>query len=423
MVFVSCGDGDNPEDNGVDGIDQRPFVTLHISPVTRSASLSETKVVEKIKTLRIIMLSDSYIEVNRLIDFTDYDSSGEGENVDLFSYMFVHPTVPGKKKFYLIANEGEVEGLSETLNRYEEETVPEEGNNSASGNGNTFETVMSTFSFTPEYKINDGVVHLPYTAIYEGSDLVIGEEISAGGINFIDKKMYLVPVANKFTIKFENFRRFDAEISGMSLWKADSDNYLYAILDNREKTKKFNGEDLYWIDWMAAVAEESNITSDNSGFNTAAGYITNFEIPNTSTLTEISFETKENDKIVPHDPDRFKAGVKVYGPYYVPESINTEEVPTDPEDDSVTNTIPDSSHKYYLKLSLRNNDEKLDKPGEPYDVSLRLNNVKSLFRGNHVVINVKMTEDQLEIYAEIAPWVVSSFQGYAQETDDDEEDE
>ena len=103
-----------------------PRIVLEITPI--SSSGIDLGVKEMVKSLRIILLTETkvdgvtkeYVEFNQYIDFENPDQStypGTSPGGSLiqpantFKYYFTRATVPGIKKFFLIANEKEVDDI------------------------------------------------------------------------------------------------------------------------------------------------------------------------------------------------------------------------------------------------------------------------------------------------------------------------
>ena len=194
LTFTSCRSDEpgNVEESQVSNV---PRVTMTVNTVSLG-SVNEG-VIEKIRTLRIIMVTEvelednstvSYVELNRLVDFQNSPSfSGPGEYATNFRYVFTRPTVPGIKKFYLIANESSVgnvnfqteedlpEGISNGMNLsdflayykpnyipgYEE--IPGLENGEGEPRGVEFESLINCLYYTPEFVTEDegASIYLP----------------------------------------------------------------------------------------------------------------------------------------------------------------------------------------------------------------------------------------------------------------------
>ena len=467
-------DGNDEEDDPQYSVD-KPFVTLKIRPVsTRSTGGSDKDVTEKIKTLRVIMLNEtqgkSYIEFNKLVDFTQNDASfndPDGLNAKDFVYIFTRATVPGTKKFYLIANESSVskvnfklsaekklpEGISQNmslrdlLKHYvadysgatQENDDIEKTPDTATGE--EFEMIMNSVYFAPTYPIDtNNDVFLPYTAFYQGFEIAgktgntddgdtndkndnPGNAKTLPGktkaennqvVDKIDANMYLVPVATKFTFNFYNYRKEGVQIENIKLKNVNTQNYLNAQLRDGEKYKELFEKDTWWIDWLAECTRLSQSQSNHVDFNELWGWIDGYSLP-IDEITDFSTVDLNPDKQVwtlealedKDNPDKLKLG-----PFYFPESRWLEEK-------EVYNSETGKFDKVMLQcysLDFFVHETLVD---EVYESGFwEITNLKSLFRATHTIINIYMYESQVEIYAQIEPWDPVLFKGYVQQEDD-----
>lgn len=342
-ILTSCHDETSVTDQQMEEKIVQPYLTLHISTLSTAGSNSE--VVEKIKTLRIIILTENsdnaYLEYNGLIDFTKLYEGNDGEVARYFTYVFSHVTVPGKKKFYLIANEASVGNVNfqlddsiklpsdisdnmaftDFLKAFEEtDFIPgyevpgfENGDNEQPS-GKLFEDLMKAVYFEPDYRIEDGEILLPYVAYYDNYEIEDGsvletepeeEPLSRAIVDpetgelldvedpgdvipslEVRAQIYLVPVATKFTFHFYNSRTNSLEVSDLKIGGIAKSSFVNPNVLEADREKDFvDIEDLYWIDWLALIARYSQAVggSDLSDylplFNETWGWIDAFEIP------------------------------------------------------------------------------------------------------------------------------------------------
>ena len=416
---------------------ESPSVALRIGAI--GSRTSGNSISEKIRTLRIIMLSDGFIETNQLIDYEKEVGSTAGvSDADLFSQKFEHITVAGAKKFYLIANEKSVAelkfedkevlpdwwedgmSLSDLLNHYTKETLPSEGTVGYSGsNGLELENLLSSAFFTPDYTVTDNVIYLPYTAYYDGINATNDMSVK------ITKNMYLVPVATKFTFNFYNYRKEKVEMQKIELHELNSKSFVMPHLDDSELTKFLDGQLYYWIDWLKIVADGSHAYEDfytDSDdellqYNDKARWIDDYFLPeedkeNVKTLVPASGDDWTIERLVDKD-----APSKLTIVEYFPESIHLE---TNRVYNSETKRYEDVDlQTYYAQFSVKDIIE-TTLPVEVYTTDkLEIDKLRSLFRATHVIIDVDMFDSLVEIYCQIAPWSVRRFQGYVQEEEDD----
>ena len=419
-TLSACSQQEDLPDAMVEGESQ---ISLQIASLTTRSSGPSTDSKEKIKSLRIIMISDGFIEYNSIVNFEagkempSYNDPNVEEkdydyNADDFVYTLKRSTVAGNKKFYLIANEGSVnnvkfeleegeilpEGLNEGmtlssfLNHYTYEKLPPQGTlgYDNSGNGREFEKLLNAAYFEPDYTPSkDGNIYLLYTSYYDGITAENNPEVT------IWKTMYLVPAATKFTFKFYNYRRKEAEVMSVSISKLNDQNFVMPKLDPSEKTKKLNGDETYWIDWLEEVGKK---TQSDTTYNNM-GWITRYYVPQSSKLDSVVFEKGEADWSIARLEDKNNAPSKTLGPYYLPESKYDNNY-------SITS----------IRVGAREvGDEEISYNEEP----MMIDNLVSLFRATHVMVEVDMYESMVEIYCEIVPWTLVRFQGYVQEEEDD----
>lgn len=382
------GAGDVVDENGL-------FLVLRISPLSSNGEDNIGNSHEKIKSLRIIILSDGAIEVNEYIDKLEMSASG-------FNYTFIRQVTAGKKDIYLIANENSVTGInyykdddiSLPTNLYDllEKYSP---NVEGSEAGVDFENVINSVYFSSPYyeseeQKND--VYLPYVSHY--SDIQVKENETSDPI-----QMYLVPVATKFIFNFYNYRPNIVYVNEISMKYVNEDNFLVPHVGETDLKKTFDGEEYDWIEWLAKVSEAShNYTgfSDNVDFNDKYGWISDYEMPTTDMKPTI-FVNEEKIYYVSTGNEETPSTLSL-GPYYRPESRNLKETNLNTVEEDGDS---EAEQMYYLTLLLE--DTALgETPPEFTDVPI--SNLKALFRNTCVIINVTMRDGDVEVYAEIQDW-------------------
>lgn len=424
-LFPSC------REEGISGDSSlEPEEGLKVSFVVNTIGTrgsSNSVVQEKVRSLRIIMLSDGFLEYNTKIDFIEGSVSDDDENPS-FPYVFNRSTVPGNKKFYLIANEESVRSLSfETeeslptgitggmsltavLNSYSRDKLPAEGTfgYNSSGKGNELENLLNTAYFNIDYAITGGVVYLPYSAYYDGI------ASTDDPTETISKAMYLVPVATKFTISLNNYRKEKVNIEKLNLGKFNSSNFLMANLDESEKTKTIAGTSYPWIEWLKIVSEGSHSAPDLDAFNQSMGWIEKYFLPEETELSvrELRAGIGESwtiDKLVDLENPSVLSVVT-----YQPESKNyvTKQVYN-----NETKEFEEVTYQAYT-LQIFAKDEGAEEMAE--SEVLEIDAAKALFRNTHVFVDVDIYDSMVEIYCQIQPWDYSSYKGYLQEVDDDD---
>lgn len=306
---------------------------------------------EKMQTLRVIVLhADGKVEHNRL-----YSLSGSGSESKL---ILLKVTPDEKKKILLFANEnsvgsvegveGETSGSTETLGAFFGK-YPE-------GTGG-FENAVRGLYFNPVYWDSAEEEFLP---IPMSSEYVL--EMGKGSV---ERTFYVVRVATKFTINFENWRDEDVIVSDLRIVRPADRNYLMAHVNDFPDSDSYPG----WIDWLKEVSEKS---SEND--TEAASWMMNYDLPGVAkhevythggTLT-----VKELDKT-----DMV---------FYLPESKNLKE-----------SEVTHGEQEYMLSFKVTGREE-------PF--SFALPNLKALFRNTHVVINIAMYTDRVLFRISVEPW-------------------
>ena len=467
LICLSACKSEEPADleNEVNRFDN-PRVTMTISPI--SMSPVNEGVIEKIRTLRIIMLAEqtlednstvSYVEFNRLIDFQDSPTfSGPGEYASYFRYVFTRATVPGIKKFYLIANESSVGNVSFQIDENNEENFPEGlpagvengmnitdfldifspnyipgydkipglTNGEGEPRGEEFENLINCLYYTAEFNTEDEgqSIFLPYSAFYQ-YELATYDPENSQAQNVLNETMYLVPAANKFIFKFRNYRPAQLIITSFKLSGMATDMYLFGQVNSDDQQKSLNGIKLWWIDWMAGVSRLSYPENssgypegpDNEVFNQTYGWIDKFNIPNTAFDPqfdeEINLEPRKGvTEFIPEgdtwavDSRDMSAPINTAQPgtaitdyYYLPESRYT--VPQNILDENQNIVGTTLVQRYFLTMTMRDN--KVGALTVTKDTPI--GNLGSMFRGNNTLITVTLRDaNDVGAYAQPERW-------------------
>lgn len=378
-------------------------LVLHISSLDAGDPQSPD-VTEKIKSLRVIILNEKNNKICLECNKKVIDSETTF-NANQFQHIFTWSTIEGIKHFYLFANEesvqsvktseeGEPNSLSDLLDSYTPDTTK----------ATDFAEVIKSVYFEPKsaYDISDNSIYLPYTAYYYGYEMKIGE--------YLSENMYLVPVATKFTFNFINKRANPVSVGKIALSTIDTHNYLFANIDEEDQFKTFGDEDeteLYWIDWLAKIAEESHKYGDfdkNENFNNKYGWISTYKIPGETVPYQAQLISDNNKPSVPAKTDDTTPGILQLGPFYLPESKGEEK-----DGNGIEKEI--TEFRYFLTLGLTDEETSTFPIFEDTPIS----NLKSLFRNTSVIINITMSEGDVEVYAEIADWNERSVNGWVTE--------
>lgn len=461
--FSSCGSHCYDDEDGIQGgpgnqlHDQIPMVYLNISPLSGS-SRSTNGPVERISSLRIVMLNNDKIEFNHFFPIDNSGNSSQvgsgneanpGANVDGFNYRYEFPTFKGTKSFFLIGNEqvarkvkfqvddvdmsqypgfAQLKAESETDEGISLSKVLSFFTNPTPDNftdlPGEFALVMKSLYFTPDYTPNSGNnIYLPYSAYYQGYEISEEAETASYPIT-----MYLVPGATRFRFQFRNLRDNDVEVPSCYISGLASDMYLFGKVDSSEETKKFNSKDYWWVDWMECIAQMSNNGDYDDGisngvFNNRYGWISKFEIPTSAYPDATKGEYKGEDRPgmfqliegtnyfmvggrVSGDPVTGFPGTSSTGYFYYPESRNIVDQNIVDEDGKIVGTT--KVQKYYLTITMRetqNND-----PGTTMDTEI--GNLSSMFRATNTLITITMRDkSHVGAYAEPERWNVTHTSG------------
>lgn len=444
VLLVLCGTGSciskrdyrDPENDG------KVLFVLHVAPVNTRSDGGVDKITEKIRSLRIIAIGERGIELNEKKIFENAVSAQE------LSYFFSWYTDVGKKDFYIFANEESVEDIRyessghlptdqpSTLSGLLDQYTADKGEDiftedTKAGTAETradkavaedFKAVINAVYFSPNYRIENQEIFLPYSVFYGDVELTGGSKI--------EKTMYLVPVATKFYFRFYNYHNSDVKIQKLTIEQTDSENFLLGQVAEKEQTKPFNShpdepeknETLYWVDWLAKVADEThkNLTPDNSATNDQYGWISGYSMPEMSeTRVQTLIGTgpdlvggrdrKDEETIPSGGPLEDLAGELYLGPYYFPES---RYMVTYTAKDDNNNNITITEQQYKLGLTLH--DTEVDSStSNDFNEVLVIENVRSLFRDTCVLIQISMRKGDVDVYAEMASWEHEEVGGWA----------
>ena len=405
MVMTAC----HHEEESVE--DKTNNYRLSISVSTISSRASESPV-EKIKSLRIIVMDSDTVELNTLVNLSDIVASG-------FIYNLIYYTTPGVKSFYIFGNEESVGNLSFSSSSnntaYTDQNLTEILNTFQKGESKQqLQSLMEDIYFQPQYNPqSDGTIYLPYSAYY-------GEDygLSVGERELGEANLYLVPVSTKFLFNFKNYRSTGVKVNNIILSSSNNQNYLFAHVGNSniKMTSPYDSEkELYWIDWLAEVSflsQEQNNSSQNQVFNDRYGWIWDYYLPiESETQDNIFVADSESFIISPainqsvDGTENVNPSICTKGPFYVPESINNE--PNSADDDR-------RPQQYYLTIDF---EDVIEGKKAPSFENVTIPNLKALFRSTYVIINIDMKQGSgdIDIYAQIADWNYQSATGFVTE--------
>ena len=355
MVACSGQDGASSDDS------TRGVLYLNIASMkqTRAAVQSEN---EEMHSLRVVVLrQNGTVEHNRF-----YALEGAREEFGVLLNVAPDET----KKIFLFANEESVavvEGVQDdrrSLTRFFE---------SYTAGSSGFEDAVTGLYFAPDY--SDGKP-IPMSSMYEIA-------VPARGV--VRQTLYVVRVATKFTVNFNNWRQGeDVTVSSFSISGHADRNFLMAHVNDSEQNRLlFKGKT--WIEWLKEVSDAS---SENDSYATteAAGWLKDYDLPEqaNSGLTYTHGTVTVGRPHVDIDyPDNSRPGVADETPvFYLPESMNLKAGEASHGEQEYTMTINIAGKK------------------DPFVCPLP--NLKSLFRNTSVVVDVSM--NNREIVVDVIPY-------------------
>lgn len=392
-------------------------LVMHIRTLgSRYAADNEGAPIEMMRSLRIIMIDESgHLEANDRIvsDQTMKEAAG-------YTYSYMRMISPGKKRVYLVANEEQTGsiGISDMtdlpaglpLGSMTDLLSYFRAGTESTAMGTNLEKVLNRVYFKSDLKPNsDGTIYLPYSAVY---DIEVNDD-TEHPITQLETPLYLVPAATKVDLVFINHRKADAQVEDVLFCNVNPHNYLNAQLEDSEKTRKLEDNEVWWIDWLQACAETSQTAEDNTAFNRQWGWIKYYGMPLPDEKKEArSLNTNGDEWVVDGLVDRNNPSSLKVGPFYLPEG--KQPYSPDPDDLIDPDDPPQAGdHRYTLTFKVHNRGTET-----VYTIEGNvINNLKAFFRATHVVITAEFYENNVEIYAEISPWIKRLFLGYVQEED------
>lgn len=377
-LFQSCINDNYPiEDPATD--DNSVYLVLHIglATPTRASNLPN----ELMHTLRIVLLDENGdIEYNKRV---------EDLGVSEYGYHIIS-TKTGKKKIYLIANEGCVDRVNGVNG--EQQSLTNLLDNLKNGNAST---TLDNVYFTPS--LHGIEQRIPISAYYEFE--ITEEELKASNSRQAKRDFDLVYAATKFEIRFENYLNTSVTINKLSISFVADDMYLFAHFegDNETTLLKTMPEAQgggSWIEWLKEVSEETTAKPnlpDNEDINNAYEWLTDYVLP-TNTHNELAIITQSTgNNTIGGRTNGNTPGTLSFTNLYTTESKYIPQGGTE--------------QKYTLDVTLTsngNNGNTQTKKFEPQEIP----NLRTLFRNTHAIITVSIRQDlqNLQIDYTVCPW-------------------
>lgn len=361
LLLAACRSTDEPIDSG----SMEGALYLNIATIGQSRAGYESLLDnEKMKSLRVVVLHE-----NGKVEHNNTYTLFSGE--DGTKRIFIKVTPNEKKKIFLFANEEsvvKVESQSQAENPQTEISLTsffEQYSIDATG----FEAAVNNLYFAPDYTLQTAI---PMSSMYE---FEMGE-------GYVEKTLYLVRVATKFTVNVWNYRDEDVTINKFSIASHADKNFLMAHVNDSEQNRQLFGEGNTWIDWLKKVSDES--PKKDTALD---GWLKDYELPalaDKSNIYEQEDLYVEKRIIDAVHPENTKPGT-TSTTFYLPESM------------CLKNGATDGEQEYTMSIDIAGR-------AEPFAVTI--SNLKALFRNTHVVIDIKLnnTNDILELKVMIMPW-------------------
>lgn len=321
---------------------------------------------EKMHSMRVIVLhSDGTVEHNKFYAF--YGARDR-------RLILLNVTPNEKKKIYIFANEESVPTVEGVTVVGENQSLTAFFNSFTEGMSG-FEYAVNNLRFVPDYSAGTPI---PMSSMYEIDFPEKG--------NF-DGTFYVVRVGTKFTCRFKNFRSGAVTVNSISV--SDIANESYLMAHKQSLTMEFTEEDgsksdLFWIDWLKKVSDESQEHPDDKTLADSRGWIMDYDIPESAvhapvSLTDLNISVP---KATGTDVNQEQGSMYIL---YLPESK-----------DLINPTETYGEQQYVMTLGLT------DEYGEKKSFNFALDNLKALFRNTNAVIDITMYDK--EVVVDVIPY-------------------
>ncbi len=337
--------------------------TLLLNIATIDATRAATSALpdnEKMHSVRIVILHpDGTVEHNKFYQL-------DGPEVQTSVLLKVTPSE--KKQIYIFANEESVdaaEGAS-AAGGTSLGAVFDSYGAGASG----FAAAADALYFAPDYT---GGRAIPMSAVYE-------VDTPAQGV--VEKTFHVVRAATRFTCLFKNFRSGAVTVNSISV--SDIANISYLMAHKQYQTMQFTEADnsvrnLFWIDWLKIVSDESQKYPDDKTLADKRGWIMDYDIPGNAVQAP-AVRTNLNLSVPKATATNVDQEQGILYSFYLPESKNL-----------IESTGRYGEQKYDMTLNLT------DEYGDRMTFNVAFDNLKALFRNTNVVIEVTMYDRKVEV--------------------------
>lgn len=365
LILASCDQTD--VDSWPTG-GENALLVLRVGTIGQARALVDSDN-ERMHSLRIVVLKANG-EVEAKL-FKNLSTPSEEE-------MYSLPISSGeKKKIFLFANEESVTKVEGTAATEDQPLSQFLGGYSIGASG--FETAVNSVYFTPDYSENKPI---PMSSVYE-------IDVPAMATT-IEKTLYVVRVATKWTVTFENWRSDKVTVKSFSIGNFADSNYLMAHVNDSEKNKiLFTGFDT-WTDWLKDVSDKSNMDPENPTAD-ASGWLQDYDMPTEATHEDAYSYAEEftlEAKRAATTDEAPQPGTKILNSFYKLESKNLK-----------AGEAADGEQEYTMNLTVA------DADGSERNFSQAIPNVKALFRNTHVQLTIRFDGSGMQtIYAGIVYW-------------------
>lgn len=364
LSLTSCDRTDAGNQPAGDG---NTLLVLRVGTIGQTRAIADSDN-ERMHSLRIVV-----VKANGEVEVNESRTLGNPSEEEIYTL----PVSSGeKKRVFLFANEESVAKAEGT--DAAEQSISQFLNSYAVGMPG-FETAVNQVCFAPDYSKDKPI---PMSSVYE-------IDIPAGAKN-IEKTMYVVRVATKWTVTFENWRDGLVTVKSFSIGNFADKNYLMAHVGDSDKNNTLFTGYSSWMDWLKDVSDKSNIDPDNPTAD-ASGWLQDYDMPASATHAGIYTCPEEfslSALIPATGEDAPKPGTRILG-FYQPESKRLKAGEPD-----------DGEQEYTMYLILRAAGEAEDRVFEQ-----PLPNVRALFRNTHVQLTIRFDGRGFQtIYAGIVYW-------------------
>lgn len=216
---------------------------------------------------------------------------------------------------------------------------------------------------------------LPMTSFYE----VQTEETD------MECRFFLVRTAAKFTFRFTNRRSGAVTIDSIAVSDIAEESYLMphklAPTMTFRATEQSPPEELYWIDWLKKVSDESQLNPGDKSLADRRGWILDYDVPATMHRS-VTMQAPDDFRVagLAYDMGVPRPGTAVFPTFFLPESKSPK---------AVSGSY--GEQQYFMTLTMTDSSNATKTFRCPFD------NLKSLFRNTHVTVDISLHEKGIQV--------------------------